>query len=112
MTAFVAEEEQFKFEISSDLRVELDAVFEAQGVFLKEGMNRLVRFLVSAPEEMRAVILAQVPDASAVAIAKEIVRRGGSWAKGKYGQPLTRAAMTPPKKKGKKPDEDGESPKQ
>lgn len=67
------EEEQLRFMVDSELRAKLDEVFRVQGINMKEGMGRLVAFLVGSPAEMHPLILGQLPGMSARAVTKTIL---------------------------------------
>ncbi len=51
---------QVKFNVESDLMARCDDVFNAQGVGLSEGMERLIRLLVESPPEMPHSIAASI----------------------------------------------------
>lgn len=72
---FVEKPKQAHFYLLPSLRAECEAVFDRQGVSFSEGMSRLVRLLVEAPDDMRPVILGQAHGNAAVAIAHSVVRQ-------------------------------------
>ena len=75
MNYVLVKDEQLKFLVAGDLREQLDKVFEAQGVSMKEGMGRLIQFLVTQPEELHPLILGQIRGAGAKDVARALLAR-------------------------------------
>lgn len=66
-------DEQYKFMMESSLRKQIDTVFAAQGLTNREGMTRLIRFLLDRPTELHPLILRQLPGKSAEIITLAIL---------------------------------------
>lgn len=57
------------------LMAEAEAVFEKQGLKLSEGITRLLRFLVEAPDETKPVLLGQAYGRSERTLALAVLER-------------------------------------
>lgn len=70
---FVGKSKQWHFYIPPDLRETVEGIFAAQGVSQSEGITRLIRLLVEAPDTVRPILLGQVPGDAGVALARHIL---------------------------------------
>jgi hypothetical protein len=68
-TYVMAKRPQVKFYADEDLTKDIAVVFKRQGVSLSEGMSRLMRFIIEAPDSMKPVILKQAPGDAVIALA-------------------------------------------
>jgi hypothetical protein len=68
-------EEQLKFMINSSLDRQVREVFDSQGLNIKEGMSRLIEFLVTRPKELHPLILKQLPGNSAEIVTRAILEQ-------------------------------------
>lgn len=79
MDEMESDEEQFKFMLDPTLRLQLDKIFADQGLNIKEGMKRLIEFLIERPKELHPLILKQLPGNSAniiaVAVLKDLIKK-------------------------------------
>lgn len=76
MNGVMADLSPLKFDIDDELRQKMQAVFGAQGVTIREGMSRLISFLVESPPEMHPIILRQVRGRAAQEVARTILEVG------------------------------------
>lgn len=87
----VSKPDAVKFYVPPELMRECERIFERQGVKLSEGITRLIRLLVEAPEEMRVVLLGQAHGDAMQALAMSVLSRreeGGSKVEVEYEQEL------------------------
>src|SRR5688572_19110216 len=71
----VAAEEYVKIVLDGELKDALEAVFERQGTYQREGATRLFRWFVEQDEGLQALILGQIRGSGAVAVARAILER-------------------------------------
>jgi hypothetical protein len=72
----VVSKKQYKFYAQSELVEACQRIFDAQGCNFSEGIDRLVRLLVSVPETMRPIVLLQAPGEAAIALAEHTIEQG------------------------------------
>lgn len=84
-----------KFYVPPDLMKDAEAIFERQGVKLSEGLTRLIRHMVDAPDEIKLVVLGQAHGDAAIALAESVMRRRSTNDVRSY--PIRKAAKRPPK---------------
>lgn len=82
---------QVKFYAPSEQAEQCAAIIEQQGCTLSEGMARLMRLLIDAPEELRPILLKQAPGEAARAIA-ELILANDNLRKGYGGRGFKTAA--------------------
>jgi hypothetical protein len=71
----VEKPKQWHFYLPPTLRASCESVFEAQGVSVSEGLTRLVKLLVEAPDELKPLLLQQAKGDAALALAESIIRK-------------------------------------
>jgi hypothetical protein len=71
----VAKPTAVKFYVPPELMTDAEEIFERQGVKLSEGITRLIRMLVEAPEEARPIILGQAHGDAAKVLAAAVLGR-------------------------------------
>jgi hypothetical protein len=92
----VKKDAQVKFYVPAELMRECQEVFDQQGVNLSEGMTRLIRLLVSAPEEMIPVLLGQAQGDASAALARSILDKEGREQAFKFRKASRRKNPPPP----------------
>lgn len=73
----VKKDRQVKFYVPSSLMRQCEEIFDRQGVDMSEGMTRLVRLLVEAPDDAVGLMLGQAHGTAAVTLALGVLRQAG-----------------------------------